>query len=55
MVMYVSYMTMYDVPDMLDAFNGIMMSMMFLHDVYLNMMMYSILSMFYDDERHVAS
>ena len=46
---------MYDVLDMLDALNGIMMSMMCLHVVCLNMLMFSILSILYDDECHIAS
>ena len=55
MMIYVSHITMYDILDMLDAFNGVMMSMMFLHDVYLNMMIFSILSMLCDDKCHIAS
>ena len=45
---------MYDVLDMLDALNGVMMSMMCLHDFYLNMMMFSILSMLYEEECHIV-
>ena len=45
---YMSYMMMYVVLDDYDVFNGSMMIMMFMmHDVYLNMMMSSILSMLY--------
>ena len=49
------YISMYDILDMFDALNGVMMSMMCLHDVYPNMLMFSILKMLYNDECHIAS
>ena len=52
-MMYVDISELYDVLVVLDAFDDIMMIMMY--DVYLNMMMFSILNMLYDDECHVAS
>ena len=41
--------------DVLDVFDGVMMTMMcMMHDIFFNMMMFAILSMLHDDECHVA-
>ena len=40
MMMYVIYLMMYDVLDMLDALNDVKMNMLCLHDIHLNMLMF---------------
>ena len=52
--MYVIYVSMHDVHIIFDALDGLSMSTM-LHDVFLNMMIFFILSMLYDDDCHTAS
>ena len=51
-MLYMIYFSMHGVHIMFDALDGLLMSMM-LHDIFLNMMMFS--SMLYDDDCLTAS